>query len=185
MSTILLAIFTGMLAILGMLQLLVIFEQGNFLRDSSERQLRAYLAAVPGGTTDLFYGVEIYAYVNHRNDGLTPAHITGRGMRIMIDDGQLSNDNDHVFKDLEMNGSTMSLPRSGNVEYWESHSGFTIDEVQNVRNYRHKKRLYIIGQFYYDDAYGKSRFTRFCFMYYGENYGSDDAEYCEAGNESN
>ena len=184
-SSILVAIFTGMLAILGMLQLLAIRQQGKFLEDSTEQQLRAYLAAIPNGTTELFHGDEIYAYVNHRNDGLTPAYITSRGLRILIDDEELSNDNRHVFEALEMDGTELAVPRSGTVEYWGYHPGFSLTQVQSVRNYERKERLYVIGQFYYLDVYGKYRFTRFCFMYYGKDYGPEDAEYCGSGNDAN
>jgi hypothetical protein len=155
------------------------------MRDTEERQLRAYVFASPGNLTRPIMrnlpglpAASKWSYVvTFKNSGQTPAydfhHFT------ISDVFDLPTPEENFTVVTEGHISKAALPAGETVSTINSHQ-VTVEEWDAIRAGR--KMFYVFGEIHYVDAFKVQRTVRYRFMH-GRDQGPTDLMYCETGNE--
>jgi hypothetical protein len=184
-------LLTGGLLIVGALQtgagwqqIDASHDQLKTMQDTERRQLRAYVGIVPGDV-DNFGDQEKQTFTFIRkNYGMTPAYnlnwtfagqkVIKRGEPIPVPNvGHV--DSQNLFTIFP----TMELP------FHISKTPIPKDQLTAVRQSTDGNIQFVYyGTITYDDAFGLPHYTKYCWMFTGENMTGKDAEACVGNNDS-
>ena len=138
------------------------------LRESSERELRAYISIRPGTLTRISPNTIFHFTAINTNDGKTPAYSAQQAGVMQIQDHPLPDDFQFPELPIVRRSKTMIPP---NVPFNASALAtelFTKEEIIEILEGRtNGQRLYIYGQVDYVDAFKKPHWTRFCYSFPG------------------
>lgn len=157
-TDVLLAIFTGLLVVVGGWQGHQLRRTVGHMEESAEKQLRAYVMISDGTVTDLRVGNEPKARIIIKNSGQTPAYdlqqwsVMGSGPYPL--NGSLPDRDHHVplpALPLAPNGSLEIIRSLGKLITQHVYDGVVAGEAA----------IYIVGRISYRDAYGIDRVTNF------------------------
>jgi hypothetical protein len=166
--------------------------QVDVAKDTAQKELRAYVYAVP---TRLFHlgASPTQGYLGIKNGGKTFARNVKRWAGINVLGPKISDAFDDLGKLVPEPGAMTLGP--------DSHTDATIicnfrvltpDEVDQIKS--GEKRIYVFGKITYEDMFGLPHETTFCFVYYGSETASPpdkpgyldfQAKYCDRHNHAN
>jgi len=187
------AIFTGLLVLVGFLQLFVFGTQARRLRETidqmksaEQRELRAYVSVESGSITPITGQIQPAAHLILRNTGKTPAYQLTHWAHIVVD---------HVNLQVALPGigpmpaplPTITIgPFGGSTKSVPLGRTITQQEYQDIL--AGTKVVYVYGIIEYEDAFGEKRHTRYKSMHgvmSGQVGVSTDLTFCPDGNEAN
>lgn len=159
-------------------------------RDTSKRQLRAYLAVIIGGAihqerrekpkSDLMFEASPLLV----NTGQTPAHKIRFKARAAIYPIPLPKDlNLPETGDAGIGETVLGVGQNGSMSAMVE--GFCQDdEVEAIKGGSGAKGLYVWGIVHYEDVFGESHYTRFCQHIYWDGLNNIRGHYIPGRNES-
>ena len=155
--------------------------------DTEKRQLRAYIGFLPGGVENFGDAKNQLFKMTRRNYGLTPAYnvfspptlhdvvkIGGAlpsTFNVTLPPNMNTKDTPSIFPSME---HTVRLP---------GHQ-MSPTQIELARNGMEYQFIYY-GIIFYDDAFGDHHYTRYCWIFKGENMTDKDADACLGHNDSN
>ena len=186
----LIVFFTAALVVVGVLQWLTyriqtrqLKQTNNIMKDTAERQLRAYIG-VPGGTIQLQKnpdGVKAHVMVNSKNAGQTPAYNVRSWIALQIATFPL---NEILVQPPPDAKYPISILSPGS-----EHSLFNdiiITSEQLLLLGTTQATIYVYGKILYKDVFGKEWFTKYRFLYGGDEGTQGDRLRIDLeGNEAN
>lgn len=168
----LIVFFTAALVFVGVLQCLTYRSQtrqlkqtNDLMKDTTERQLRAYIG-VPGGTIKLLKnldGVKAHVMVNSKNAGQTPAYNVRSWIALQIAIYPLNKTLVQPPPDAKYPISILS-PGSEHSLF----SDITITSEQLPLLGTIQATIYVYGEILYKDVFEKEWFTKYRFLYGGD-----------------
>lgn len=203
--------FTGWLVVVGFLQVAALIGQAflfwgtlGTMRDSSERQLRAYVVGESGYIVNVANPVPIFegqvfqpsgaeitntacgpiAYQQIKNTGQTPAFQVTNWGNICIREHPLTSPLPSRPAGAEP-VATVVGPGIINTKRFFLNPPLTPEQIANLR--AGTAAIYVYGEISYVDAFRKRRFTRYRLMHHiaaGAIGVSTDLSYAEEGNEA-
>jgi hypothetical protein len=149
------ALFTLALVIIGKWQADRLRETVEHARTSSEHELRAYVAVAPMGVAQLIGRTDAIGQVQLSNVGHLPARKVSLSVRMEVSprtraEFEVIGDTDQRDRVIQAGGDM----RQGSRDYIDIRSMIAM-----------KQPVFVWGVAYYDDGFGKRRFTRFCHRY--------------------
>jgi hypothetical protein len=132
-------------------------------KDSSQRELRAYLGVGVGGAVyqEREKGTHFGPLPKLVNTGKTPAYNVTWVAKSAVLPKELSPG--HVFSELGDGSGKTVVGINQQINLHAVSVGFVPDdEVQDIKYNERDKALYTWGIVHYDDAFGNKRYTRFC-----------------------
>lgn len=140
------------------------YQQVAVAKDTAGKQLRAYVHAVPSTLyhTDGKSGA-LQAYVDIRNAGQTFAHNVERSVGIIVSESGVP---DEVSDFMEREPGKFVIGPGGTNTTIRNGPQLTDDQAYRIKN-KDNPRIYVIGTILYEDVWGASHKTDFCFMYFG------------------
>jgi hypothetical protein len=153
------------------------------MRDTGQRELRAYVAGIPTRLVELTPTTNPRLSFKITNHGATPAHRMNHAAALLIETHPLPEN--YPFPDVQVRNERPSVavlhPESAVPYYghFTRATPFTADEIIEIfRGHGPGKgrRLYAFAQIDYVDAFNRPRWTRFCASYTGRRGLADLAE---------
>jgi hypothetical protein len=148
---------TGIVSVAGIVVALGLTIWSNWIaRDTARRQLRAYLAVKPAGINLLIGSRKVIGQIALENAGTTPAYNVSLSVQMDVCDEKGRTIFD-FSEDVEKTDRTvhpgLQMPQG-------SRNNPNLSTIDSPGKY-----AYVWGVAYYNDAFGKRRFTRFCHRY--------------------
>jgi hypothetical protein len=175
------AVITGLALLASWGAIWLLWRQNNHMRDSSERQLRAYVG-ISVGYIDFKNRIPI-AYVKFKNAGQTPAYDVRTWIHTWYERHPLTvnlpvpDDGFERGKSIIHPGGHESISSPPKNPICADHFGFVGTEEWTI---------YVYGEIQYRDAFGKQRYTKYRLIYGGPEGGSSGRLCADTeGNEAN
>jgi hypothetical protein len=159
--------------------------QGWVIRDSEQRQLRAYVGLVPGGI-DNFDDIKNQHFVFIRkNYGQTPAYdvaLTELGESVLLN-GQPLPVPMEIGQPPEILRGGVTLFPTGELPMNVIGVMLAKEQIDRVLNDINLRFIYA-GTIKYRDAFDNTHFTNFCWMYKKDAMNAKDVDWCQGHNDS-
>ena len=127
--------------------------------DTARRQMRAYVTIDPAGIEKILLPTQI-ARITIKNSGDLPASDVRWIIYSDIDENRLRKDFDVDVTKIEP-GTNLLAPKDGMSRFQDlHHAKATVEKIG-----RDEAALYVWGQVFYQDGFGKERWTKFCHRY--------------------
>jgi hypothetical protein len=174
------AFFNGLLVVVTVGLIVVGYLTIRKMRDTEERQLRAYVFADAGPLEKGANNVWRYV-INYRNSGQTPAYeFTQYTQAGIFDEPAPENTFAIVLRQLGRNSKAPLPPNQRDTVSATNTFNVTPAEISDIRAGR--KAFYVWGEIQYRDAFKRRRTVRFRFVH-DKHCGPTHLIYNELGNE--
>lgn len=174
-------------------QLNTLKAQLDTVKANANAQLRAYVVVTPNELLNVFQSEnDMVGYVTVANAGQTLARIKNRWMGIEVLGSELPVTLDGLGR-LDPEEGVLLLTSRLSPPMFRARQTLTGPEYNLVHAREGQLRVYIFGRVEYEDIFRVSRFTNFCFMYYGSDtwegkspiaYHPTQAKYCDKHNDA-
>jgi len=170
--------FTGVLAVVAVLQLATFIYQIHTAKDAAEKELRAYV--FPSSVARFRENGVLKLKVVFTNSGKTPAH----ACISWVFEGIAAGINKPVFPTVPPKGthSIYFIAPGGTTEVFDDALPTSAEEYEFIRN--GIRSLYLCGEIKYRDVFNNHRTTKFRLISSRGDFEAGRFTFCEEGNDA-
>jgi hypothetical protein len=162
------AVITGLALLASWGAIWLLWRQNNHMRDSSERQLRAYIC-ITGGDFRMVNRIPCAAVV-FKNCGQTPAYDVRSWIHLWNEEYPLKVNLPVPDDEFRMSRNVIG-PGSDSTQIVPERGAQPIPDVFSKDVGTEKWTIYVYGEIRYRDAFGKHRYTKYRLIYGGPEGG--------------